>query len=111
MASWSRFVADRPDLASVAHDLLSGFGVGLAFLATIRRDGGPRLHPISPLLYEGGIFALLIPSPKRDDLLRDPRYALHSFPRPQDDALYLTGSVARVDSPALAGGLRDWFYP
>ena len=79
------------------------FGVGLAFLATVRSDGGPRVHPMCPLIAESGLFAFLIPSPKRDDLLRDGRYAMHSFPADEnEDAFYLTG----VAEPVAAGELR-----
>ncbi len=34
--------------------------VGLAFLATIRKDGAPRLHPIS-LVYAGDQLYVFIP--------------------------------------------------
>lgn len=79
------------------------FGVGLAFLATVRSDGGPRMHPMCPLIADSGLFAFLIPSPKRDDLLRDGRYAMHSFPADENEgAFYLTG----VAEPVSAGELR-----
>lgn len=36
------------------------------------------------------------------DLLRDGRYALHSFPKPEvDDEFYVTGRVKREDDPAV----------
>jgi hypothetical protein len=94
------------------------FGVGLAFLATVRSDGGPRVHPMCPLIAESGLFAFLIPSPKREDLHRDGRYAMHSFPADEnEDAFYLSGMAEVVDDhqqrPALEAqflgerGLRD----
>ena len=83
------------------------YGVGLAFLATVRADGGPRLHPMCPLMTDSGLFAFLVPSPKRDDLLRDTRYAMHSFPAEEnEDACYLTGTARRVDDPALRATLE-----
>jgi hypothetical protein len=100
---WEEFAAARPDLAGPGGDLLYQFGVGLAFLSTVRPDGGPRLHPFCPVLIEGRLVAHIIPSPKRDDLDRDPRYALHSFPVPDnEDAFYLTGSAFRVNDGGLA---------
>jgi hypothetical protein len=36
----------RPDLADASRALLYQFGVGLAFLSTVRPDGGPRVHPV-----------------------------------------------------------------
>ena len=102
--SWSEFAAARPDLAEAGRTLLYQFGVGLAFLSTVRPDGGPRLHPFCPVLLEGRLVAHIIPSLKRDDLDRDPRYALHAFPTPDnEDAFYLTGEARRVEDAGLAG--------
>lgn len=101
--SWQQFAAARPDLAEAGQDLLYQFGVGQAFLSTVRRDGGPRLHPICPLLVRGHLLAHLLPSAKRDDLHRDPRYALHSFPTDEnEDAFYVTGRAAQLADEALA---------
>ncbi len=100
--SWATFAAERPDLAQGGRDLLYQFGVGLGFLATVRRDGGPRVHPVCPILHDGELYLLLIPSPKRDDLLRDKRFALHSFPADDnEDAFSVTGTAEPVDDPAL----------
>jgi hypothetical protein len=108
--SWEQFTAARPDLAEAGQDLLYQFGVGLAFLSTVRQDGGPRLHPICPLLVRGRLLAHLIPSAKRDDLHRDPRYALHSFPTDEnEDAFYLTGRAQQIDEAGLAGAATAQF--
>ncbi|CAN5607918.1 hypothetical protein BH24ACT26_BH24ACT26_08740 [soil metagenome] len=94
MVTWRVLSEMRPDLAEEGHRLLYQFGVGLAFLATVRRDGGPRVHPMCPLVTERGLFAFLLPSPKREDLHRDRRYALHSFPSDaNENAFYLTGAA------------------
>jgi hypothetical protein len=101
--SWSQFQAERPDLAEAGRGLFYQFGVGLGFLSTVRRDGGPRLHPICPVLVEGRLLAHIIPSAKRDDLHRDGRYALHSFPTDaNEDAFYLTGHAIAVADADLA---------
>jgi hypothetical protein len=101
---WADFAAARPDLAHAGRDLLYQHGIGLAFLSTVRADGGPRLHPVCPVLIEGRLLAHIIPSRKRDDLDRDGRYALHSFPVPvNEDAFYLTGTASRVADAELAG--------
>jgi hypothetical protein len=104
LLTWEEFAAERPDLAEAGRDLMYQFGVGLAFLSTVRRDGGPRLHPFCPVLIEGRLVAHIIPSQKRDDLDRDPRYALHSFATPDnEDAFYVTGQARRVADAELAG--------
>ncbi len=99
--SWGELAAARPDLAEAGRSLLYQHGVGLAYLATVRPDGAPRLHPMCPLLYEGGLFAFIIPSPKQDDLRRDGRYAMHSFPCPDnEDVFYFAGEAeATEDAP------------
>jgi hypothetical protein len=103
LLTWEEFASEAPDLADAGRDLMYQFGVGLGFLSTVRRDGGPRLHPFCPVLIEGHLVAHIIPSLKRDDLDRDPRYALHSFPTPDnEDAFYVTGEAARVADAGLA---------
>jgi hypothetical protein len=98
MLSWSQFRQTRPDLADAGRALLYRVGVGLAFLATVRPDAGPRLHPFCPLLTDDALVAFIIPSPKQRDLRRDGRYALHSFPTDSnEDAFYLTGRVRLLD--------------
>jgi hypothetical protein len=72
--------------------------VGLAFLGTISKDGGPRLHPVCPLLTEDELYVFVVPSPTRADLRRNGRYALHSFPTDDnEDACYLTGRAVEVE--------------
>ena len=110
MLSWERFEAVQPELARLGTDLLYHFGVGLAFLGTVRRDGGPRLHPICPLRTETGLYAFIIPSPKQRDLQRDPRFALHSFPmEDNEDAFYLAGETRHVSEPDIRARLTRQF--
>jgi hypothetical protein len=97
VVTWGEFAAERPDVAGPGRDLLYQFGVGLAFLSTVRPDGGPRLHPICPMVMGERLVAHIIPSPKRADLDRDDRFALHSFPAADnEDAFYVTGRAARM---------------
>lgn len=110
MVSWARFAEREPDLARQAHELLYHFGVGLGFLATVRPDGGPRLHPMCPLLTEECAYAFIVPSPKQRDLQRDGRFAIHSFPLPEnEDAFYFTGRARRVDDVATRERLAAQF--
>ncbi len=98
MATWKDFAAAAPELAGAGRALLNQFGVGLAFLATLRRDGAPRVHPVCPVLSDDRLFVLITPgSPKRRDLASDGRYALQTFPQPKagSDEFYLAG-VARL---------------
>lgn len=76
MAAWREFAAAEPTLAEFGAGRFRDAGV--AYLATITPDGGPRVHPISPFIVDGRLFTYMYPtSPKGHDLRRDPRYSLH----------------------------------
>ncbi len=99
MASWGSFEAAAPRLAATGRQFFYMYSVGMGFLATVRGDGGPRVHPICPIITDDALFALIIPGPKLADLRRDPRYALHCLTSPpprQDDGFYITGTAAEV---------------
>src|SRR5438105_14272826 len=111
MVTWKEFAAAEPELAETGRSLLVQFGVGLAFLATVRKDGGPRLHPVCPVLSNDRLYVLIMPtSPKRYDLLRDGRFALQTFPQPKpgSDEFYVEGKAQLLEDPATrAAVFRD----
>lgn len=110
MVPWDRFARSEPKLAAAGWALLYQYGVGLAFLATLRADGAPRVHPMCPLIVDEGLFAFLIASPKREDIHRDPRYAMHSFPAEENEDAFSIAGVARpVDDSALRRMLEARF--
>ena len=81
MARWQEFENAAPAMAAKGRALIYQHGAPLGYLATIRADGGPRIHPFCPVLAEGKLWAFILKtSPKCGDLLRDGRYALHAFP-------------------------------
>ena len=52
----------------------------VAHLATVRRDGSPRLHPVCPHIAGGRLYVVVgATSPKRFDLANDGRFALHTL--------------------------------
>ncbi len=118
MATWAEFAAASPELAAFGHERLHRFGVGLAFLATVRSDdGGPRVHPVCPILGEGRLF-VSVPkhSPKNADLRANPLYMLHAFPDEQDPEFSVRGRATLVTGAArdlakaaatFATGVRD----
>jgi hypothetical protein len=102
VATWGELYRARPDIATKGHQLFYEYGVGIGFLATVRPDGGPRVHPISPLMTDRALLGLIIPGPKLNDLRRDRRYALHSStfaPPRQDHAFYVVGTATEVTDP------------
>ena len=107
MARWSDLEREAPDVAAHGRRLLYQFGLGLGFLATVRKDGGPRLHPFCPILAEGGLWGFIAPSPKRGDLRRDGRFAVHSFPPEEvDDEFYVQGRAVEVTDPTTIAAVR-----
>lgn len=103
MVSWSEFARQAPEIAEAGRKLIHQHGIGLAFLATVRKDGAPRMHPVCPTVFEGGLYALIGPSHKRHDLIRDGRFALHSFPCPDvDDEFLVMGRARKIDDAALS---------
>ena len=59
MLTWKQFAVAEPKLAGAAQSLLYEFDIGLGFLATVRKDGGPRVHPICPMFFEGSLYGVL----------------------------------------------------
>ena len=73
--SWQLLQDQDPDLAQFGAERLNG---QVAYLATVRQDGSPRVHPVTPIIGQGHLFVFMEPtSPKGHDLRRDGRYALH----------------------------------
>jgi hypothetical protein len=63
-----------------------------------------------PLLTESELYAFIVPSPKRDDLYRDGRYALHSFAaEANEDAFYLTGRADLIADEVTTKKLATQF--
>lgn len=76
MATWAEFVRAEPDLAAFARERIEG---RIVYQATIRRDGSPRVHPVSPW-FAVGLLCLSFrdTSPKIREVAGDPRYAMHT---------------------------------
>ncbi len=99
MATWGAFANKEPEMAKVLTSSLDW--IPITYLATVRKDGAPRVHPISPIIGEGRMFvAVNETSPKRHDLKRDRRYAMHSLPGKRDEEFYITGSVTMIEDQA-----------
>lgn len=74
--SWGEFATLEPDLARFGAERLIA---APAYLATIRRSGSPRVHPVTPILTDAGLFLFMEPtSPKGRDLHERESFALHN---------------------------------
>jgi hypothetical protein len=109
MITWTEFTRQQPALAEAGRRQLYQFGIGLAFLATVRPDGGPRVHPVCPVISPAGLHLLIKDGPKERDLRRDGRYALHSeaCPPPRaDDGFAVIGRASQVTDAAAIRTVR-----
>jgi hypothetical protein len=105
---WEQFESGAPQLAAAGHHLLYQHGPGLGYLATLRGDGAPRLHPVCPTLAVGGLYVFVgNQTPKVHDLRRDGRYALHTTGSEEVDDEFAVTGVARI---AEDDGVRDAVY-
>lgn len=101
MITWGAFREDAGELAAAGERLLAHPGFAFGYLATVRADGGPRIHPVMPVIEGEHLEVFVVPSPKLEDLRRDGRYALHSSQDEHvDDEFLLTGRAEVVEDAA-----------
>jgi hypothetical protein len=75
--SWSEVENEAPELSGLARELLEAHRH--LTLATLRRDGSPRISGIEIIFAEGEVWVGSMPGAvKARDLQRDPRFAVHS---------------------------------
>jgi hypothetical protein len=95
--SWKELENKAPELANFG---IARFDIGVAYLATLRQDGSPRVHPVTPIIGQGHLFLFMEPtSPKGHDLRRDGRFALHSAvsdPNGTSGEFIITGSATFI---------------
>ena len=107
MASWAEIEAQAPELAALARELLDARKHKT--LATIRKDGSPRISGTEADVVDGDLWWGSMPgSVKARDLQRDPRFALHSGsadpPEWSGDAK-VSGRAEEVDDDARRSAL------
>ncbi|MBI3170410.1 MAG: pyridoxamine 5'-phosphate oxidase family protein [Chloroflexi bacterium] len=96
--TWKTFEVQSSELAEFARTRLHS---KVAYLATIRKDGSPRVHPFTPIIGEGHFFVFMEPtSPKGHDLRRDPRFAVHcavSDTSGESGEVFLSGRTSFIE--------------
>jgi hypothetical protein len=101
MASWAEFAAAEPEMAELGRSLISNRTFQVAYLATVRRDGAPRVHPVCPVIAGDEIYLAIGPqSPKLRDLRRDGRYMLHAMPGEDDAEFNIRGRATEANDAA-----------
>jgi hypothetical protein len=101
VASWAKFEAEVPELAARVRERLDAHGHKT--IATIRRDGSPRISGTETEFSDGEVWiGSMLDALKARDLQRDPRFALHSASEDPDvwsgDAK-LAGVAEEVSAP------------
>jgi hypothetical protein len=108
LLSWQEFAKIQPEMASFGEERLR---YKVMYLATIRPGGYPRVHPFTPFVGSGRLFAFMeATSPKGKDIQRNGRYAMHSQVADMDgtngefeitgDAFLVSDSASRSDAAA-----------
>ncbi len=104
MSSWGEFEADLPALAAVVRQRFDARRHKT--IATLRADGSPRISGIECSFEHGQMkFGSMAGSRKLDDLLRDPRFALHSPTEdPIEGAESSWSGEAKISGHAIPNG-------
>ena len=101
MTDWAEFARQAPEFAKFGK---ARFQSGVAYLGTLRADGSPRVHPVTPIIGEQ-LFLFMEPtSPKGKDLQRDARYTLHSSVEDSNGGggeFYVRGPAALTTEPTI----------
>ena len=113
MARWEEIAAAAPDLAKRVREVFEARKHKT--LATLRRDGSPRISGIEVEFSEGEMWLGMMPgSLKAHDVLRDPRLAVHALSDdpPEDDPsawsgdAKIAGRASEVTNENAEGGHR-----
>lgn len=100
--SWKLLEAQQPELAAFGAERLNG---KVAYLATVRNDGAPRVHPVTPIIGQGHFFVFMEPtSPKGRDLQRDARFSMHCSVSDNSGGsgeFHIAGHARLIDDPEL----------
>ena len=113
VARWSEVEQEAPELAAAAREFLDA-GKHKT-LATLRRDGSPRISGSEAEIRDGDLWlGSMWQAVKARDLQRDPRFALHSAsvdpPAWRGDAK-LAGRVEEVTDPDVVARMTEGAPP
>jgi hypothetical protein len=109
--TWRDLERAAPEIAEPGKTRLQKTRVAL--LATLRRDGSPRISPVEPYLAEGHLlFGAMAWTLKVRDLERDARCTLHSAitgPNEREGELKLYGRAIEADDEVRAACGDGWW--
>jgi hypothetical protein len=106
--AWGSFAAQEPELAAFVKERLLA---APAYLATVRKSGAPRVHPVVPVFTADGMFVFMeSTSPKAPDLDERRHYALHNGvpdSRGTGGEVWVKGEGVRVTDPAVRAAAAE----
>jgi hypothetical protein len=102
VATWGEVTTEAPDLAAAVQACFDAHVHKV--IGTLRRDGSPRVSGTEAVFWDGDVWLGMMPgSMKALDVLRDPRFALHSAtvdPEMAGGDAKLSGRAVEVTDPA-----------
>jgi hypothetical protein len=108
MTTWGAFAAAEPELAAFVADRM---GAVPPYLATVDAAGVPRVHPVTPIFTDDGLYLFMEPtSPKGDDLRERGGFALHNGVPDSSGTggeASVRGTGHPVDDPAVRATVVD----
>lgn len=100
--SWQALTEGNATLAAYGEGRLQRT---VAYLATVDKNGAPRVHPVTPQLHDKRLFLFMHPtSPKGHDLQRGSHYALHCGVEANsggEGEFYVRGTATQVHDPQV----------
>jgi hypothetical protein len=120
MARWADLEAAAPELTTSGRELIDRFR--FVYVATLRRDGTPRISAVEARIVEGDLAMSMIPGTlKARDLVREPRLAVIAPLQNPDDpnqelklrgrALEIYDDAVKASVAAAIEGSSGWRPP
>ena len=110
--TWEEFKLSAPDLAYEGEARFER--TGLVLIATLRKNGWPRISPVEPLITGGHLYlGMMWRSRKALDLLRDSRCTVHSAVSNRDGSegdFKVYGRAVEINDPEIRRRYCDALY-
>lgn len=102
MSTWAEFAASAPELAAFGARRMER---RICYLATVRSNNTPRVHPVSPFIGGERLLLYMEPtSPKAADLRQNNSYAVHCGVEDGEGGggeFAIRGTAEEIDDPSI----------
>jgi hypothetical protein len=113
MKSWDAFASAEPEMAEKGRELLYQRGDGEGLIATVARNGVPRIHVLNVGVHDGRLLVFVqAQSAKARDLEANQAYALHAHQDPSRPHEFMVRGEARpiTDAAVRGAAAAGWFF-